>query len=206
MKPTSTLGQSPRRVVASLRRRHEDQERQQQQQFEYEEDFEEFDATTSAEKKRNTMTLPSVRNVIHNNPRQTRLENNLPAKKKHVLMTPTPDMTQFEHENKIQMSKVFVGLCITTLCSLANAATMNVTFENQNITLRDINTKGSQTRTTERWGHVEIIGAGKVRASSILSLSLLFLIFEIKHKQNKNIYRNTNSSKHFLVEIYDVMP
>ena len=121
-------------------------------------------------------------------------------------MTPTPDMTQFEHENKIQMSKVFVGLCITTLCSLANAATMNVTFENQNITLRDINTKGSQTRTTERWGHVEIIGAGKVRASSILSLSLLFLIFEIKHKQNKNIYRNTNSSKHFLVEIYDVMP
>ena len=61
MKPTSTLGQSPRRVVASLRRRHEEQEKE----LEFEEDFEELDATTSTEKKRNSMKLPSVRNVTH---------------------------------------------------------------------------------------------------------------------------------------------
>ena len=71
---------------------------------------------------------------------------------------------------KMQMTHVFVALYITTLCMFANAATMNVTFENQNITVRDVESKGSKTRMSERWGHVEIIGAGKVVFSRLFLL------------------------------------
>jgi len=52
---------------------------------------------------------------------------------------------------------------------VSNAQTANVTFEDQNVTVRNIQSKESEARVGERWGHVEIIGAGKVYFSLLSS-------------------------------------